>query len=312
MIFFAIIDKILSEVFILDIINTELNQFNATLKAELFTQNNQLSEKISDFVFSKSKLLRPKLIFLLSKALNKNISESIINLACATELIHCATLIHDDIVDNSELRRGKKTINYEFGNNLSVLSGDLLLSYAIQFLSKCENINCFKLFANSIKLMCEGEINQLFENNKIPTLQTYIKKSENKTAELFKASLLSLNEITNINQQQNINDFATNFGIAFQIKDDLLNITQNDNLKPSFSDIENGIYTAPIIYLQEINSNIENLSVEEIKNLIIENPQVIDKTKQLIENYKQKAISSIDFVENNQYKQEIIKIINLL
>ena len=296
----------------MDIINTELNQFNTILRTELFTQNNQLSEKIINFVFSKSKLLRPKLIFLLSNALNIPTNQNIINLACATELIHCATLIHDDIVDNSELRRGKKTINYEFGNNLSVLSGDLLLSYAIQFLSKCDNINCFKIFSNSIKLMCEGEINQLFENNKIPTLQTYIKKSENKTAELFKASLLSLNEVTNINQKQNINDFATNFGIAFQIKDDLLNITQNDNLKPSFSDIENGIYTAPIIYLQETNTNIETLSTKEIKKLITANPQVIDKTKQLIKTYKQKAIKSIDFIENNPYKQEIINIINQL
>ena len=296
----------------MDIINTELNQFNTTLKTELFTQNNQLSEKIINFVFSKSKLLRPKLIFLLSKALNIQTNQNIINLACATELIHCATLIHDDIIDNSQLRRGKKTINYEFGNNLSVLSGDLLLSYAIQFLSKCDNINCFKLFSNSIKLMCEGEINQFFENNKIPSIQAYIKKSENKTAELFKASLLSLNEIANINEKQNINNFATNFGIAFQIKDDLLNITQNDNLKPSFSDIENGIYTAPIIYLQEIIPNLENINAEEIKKLIITNPQIIDKTKQLIETYKQNATDSISFIENNKYKQEILNLINSL
>ena len=120
------------------------------------------------------------------------------------------------------------------------------------------------------------------------------------------------NEVTNINQKQNINDFATNFGIAFQIKDDLLNITQNDNLKPSFSDIENGIYTAPIIYLQEIIPNLENINAEEIKKLIITNPQIIDKTKQLIETYKKKATDSISFIENNKYKQEILNLINSL
>ena len=97
----------------------------------------------------------------------------------------------------------------------------------MKFLSNCNNIDCFKIFSNSLKLMCEGEISQHFTKGKLPTMEEYIEKSKKKTAELFIASLTSLCKITNKNEENALN-FATNFGIAFQIKDDLKNILETD------------------------------------------------------------------------------------
>lgn len=285
-------------------IEKELDTLNKYLKYNISDKTNQISDDICNFIFSKSKRLRPKLIFLFAKALNINISDKIYHLACCSELLHNSTLIHDDIIDNAELRRGKQSLNKKLGNNLSVLAGDFILSSAMLHLSKCNNIECFNTFSNSLKLMCEGEINQHFTLNKIPTINEYIQKSKNKTAELFNASLSSLCIIENVQNIKEISDFAINFGIAFQIKDDLANILQTDNTKPQLSDIHNGIYSAPVIFLQE-KVNIEQLSKDKIIELI-STKEIKQKTINLIEEYAKKAIASIEFIKDNQYKREII------
>lgn len=292
----------------MEIIRQETNKFNDILSKELFNQQNQISQDIYDFNFAKSKKLRPKLIFLFAKALNKDIDEKLYNLACAAELIHNATLIHDDVIDNADFRRGNLSFNKKFGNNLSVLSGDLLLSVAMKFLAKCENFKCFNYFSTSLTKMCEGEINQHFTINKVPAISEYIEKSQNKTAELYIAALSSLCELLQIKEIKNIQEFAKNFGIAFQIKDDLMNILSTDTSKPVNSDIFNGIYTAPVILLQNENIDLNIFKKEEITTLIHNNPKVLTKTIEIIAKYCQKAIDSIAFIEDNCYKKEILNL----
>jgi len=288
---------------VLNIIKNALITFDKTLSEYLSEKKNEISYDLSDFIFSKSKKLRPKIIFLYAKALEIEISEEIINLAICTELLHNSTLIHDDIVDDAIFRRGKQSLNKKLGNNLSVLAGDFLLSLSMDFLSKCNNIDCFKIFSNSLKLMCEGEISQHFTKGKLPTMEEYIEKSKKKTAELFIASLTSLCKITNQDEKNALN-FATYFGIAFQIKDDLKNILETDLLKPTLNDVQNKIYTAPVILL---NKNIENLSDEDIINLS-QQKEIKEKTINLIKKYADMAIASLNNISDNQYKQELIKL----
>ncbi|MBQ3641008.1 polyprenyl synthetase family protein [bacterium] len=292
----------------MDILTEEFNLFEQFLLNELSEKDSHIAIELKNFIFAKSKKLRPKTIFLFAKALGYEINEKIINLACATELIHNSTLIHDDIIDKSDIRRGLETFNHKFGNSLSVLYGDILLSLAMKFLTKCNNINCFNEFSSSMEKMCLGEINQHFQYKKIISIDEYIEKSKNKTAELYRAALTSLCHILNIKEIDKISDFAINFGIAFQIKDDLSNILTQDNLKPSSCDIENGVYTAPIIFLAEKYSDIEHFSTEKIKLLIKENPYALEKTINLIKHFEAKAIKAIDFIENNKYKQEILNL----
>ena len=288
------------------LVENELNKLNTLIISTLKDNSNNISDNILDYLTAKSKKLRPMLLFLFCKSLNIEITEEIYSLASAVELVHNSTLIHDDIIDEADTRRGRISLNAELGNGLSVLAGDILLASALLQLTKCKNIDTVNTFAQSLYNMCKGEINQNFTIGKILTMDDYIKKSEYKTAELFKAPLLSLCYLKDISEKDNIKNFAMNFGIAFQIKDDLLNIINTDTSKPVLSDIENGIYTAPVIYLND-EKNIEELRKEEIIELV-QNKQYVNKTTELIKYYALKAISNIDFIQNNEYKQEIINI----
>lgn len=289
------------------IIENELNLLNKSLENALNIVPEEISKDINNFVFSKSKRIRPALIFFVANAMNYKISNKILMLSAAVELIHNATLIHDDIIDNADVRRGRTSLNITLGNNLSVLSGDILLSAAMQLLSKLGDMEIIELYSFTLQKMCEGEINQHFSLNKIPTIEEYLRKTQNKTAELFAAALESLCIIENSNYRSDIRNFAINFGIAFQIKDDLDNILNTDEGKPSLSDIHNGIYTLPVILLAENIKDITKMNNEEITAELRKNPAILNKTQETINEYINKAIASLGFMQDNQYKESIIK-----
>ena len=290
------------------IVEKELGILNQYLVNSLVDDKNRISEDICDYLCSKSKRIRPVLVFLFAKAMGIELDDKVYHLACGVELVHNSTLVHDDILDNADTRRGKVSLNYKLGNNLSVLAGDILLSVALRELVKCGSVEAIDAFAEAIYLMCKGEINQNFTIGKIPTMEEYIQKSEYKTAELFKAPLASLCLIKNKLAKDNVLSFARNFGIAFQIKDDLLNILKNDPTKPVMSDIHNGIYTAPVLFLNDDINCVSELSENQIIEKLQANRKYIEKTVDLIKEYADKAIEAISFIEDNQYKQEIIKL----
>ena len=290
------------------LVQKELEKLNQYLVSSLVDDKNRISEDICDYLCSKSKRIRPVLVFLFAKAMGIELDDKVYHLACSVELVHNSTLVHDDVLDNADTRRGKVSLNYKLGNNLSVLAGDILLSVALRELVKCGSVDAIDAFAESIYLMCKGEINQNFTIGKLPTMEEYIQKSEYKTAELFKASLTSLCLIKDKSVKDNVLSFARNFGIAFQIKDDLLNILKNDPTKPVMSDIHNGIYTAPVLFLNDDIGNVINLSEEVIIDKLQSDRKYIHKTVDLIKKYADKAIEAISFIEDNQYKQEIIKL----
>jgi len=289
------------------LIENELQNLNKYIIGSLSDNKSRISEDISDYLSAKSKRLRPSLVFLFAKALGIEITDKIYHLACAVELVHNSTLVHDDILDNADTRRGKVSLNYKLGNNLSVLAGDILLSVALRELIKCGSLEAVDSFAQSIYLMCKGEVNQNFTIGSLPSMEEYISKSEYKTAELFKAPLTSLCLISNIKQTDKIHSFAKNFGIAFQIKDDLLNILKTDKTKPMLSDIHNGIYTAPVIFLNDDVKNVAVLSENEIVEKLQSNKKYITKTAELIKKYADKAVLEIEFIPDNEYKKEIIR-----
>ncbi len=292
----------------MNLVSNDLEKLDIALNNEIKKYSNSITKDICDFINAKSKRLRPVLIFLITKALNNDIDEKIINLAAAVELIHNATLIHDDIIDNAKIRRARVSLNASIGNNLSVLAGDLLLVMANRILNKFNNIDIFDVFSKSLSLMCLAEINQYFLLNKVPDFNTYIEKSKNKTAQLFIASIDSLCKILDIKECEALCSFALNFGIAFQIKDDLINILNNDTTKQAFSDVYNGIYTAPIIFLNNITGDVESLSKEEIISKLARYPEIIQKTYDLIRQYSLNAIASLKFISDNQYKIKLVEL----
>ena len=256
-----------------------------------------LNSRIREFLSSPSKRVRPLVAILYLKSLNLPISENHLELLSAVELVHNASLIHDDIIDESEIRRGKKTIYKEFESKLAVVSGDYILSVAMEKIADFKNFEILKNFSQTLKKMCIGEISQNFDKFKITGLDEYIEKSKNKTAYLFETALLTCAMLYESSPDfKKISDFALNLGIAFQIRDDLINILDNDCQKPANNDIKSGIYTAPVIFA----GSVENCSAG------------IEKTRDLLNNYIQIAKEQTEYLPKNKYSAALKEFLELL
>lgn len=262
---------------------------------DFYCGSDELQQNILNILKAPSKRIRPLLAILYLKMYGKEITYEQIEIQSAVELIHSATLIHDDVIDNSPKRRNTKTINNLYDNSLAVVTGDFLLSIAIQKLLNIKSNDILSFFSIAIKRMCLGEINQYFNKFKIINFDEYLDKCKYKTAELFIASLTSSANIAELDLN-NAKDFAKRFGIAFQIRDDLLNVMATDSDKPVRNDIEDGIYTAPVIF------------AKDIKNLT----NGIEKTKELLDNYFNRVKKCLNKAPENKYKQAIIELIEIL
>lgn len=253
----------------MDIINDKL--------CTKLTLKNPMLKELKSFLNAPAKRIRPLLSVLYLKANQKELTQNHYKLLTAVELIHNASLIHDDIIDNAETRRGHKTLNVIFNSKIAVVTGDYLLTAALDYINEIKLPLIIKKFTCTLAEMCQGEFSQYFDTNKIPTLDDYIKKTKQKTAALFMTALECSMIISNSDSENALN-FAENFGIAFQIKDDLTNILTTK------SDIKNGIYTAPVILSGSVN-----------------NP-AIEKTYSLLNNYICNALKYLNSLKNSPYK----------
>lgn len=274
-------DKIISP------IENELKNFEAKLKEVILNTDNFLTYDLEKFMFTSPKRLRPIFIFLFAKILKID-SPLVTNIALITELIHNASLIHDDIIDEEKVRRNNPTFFEKYGSKLAVLEGDLLLSLALEQISNT-NIEISRIFASKIKSTIQGEISQNENNNKITDIETYYKKTIAKTANLFLAGLEAL--FTLSKEDKDLYYFMKNYALAFQIKNDI------DNFKTNSSDYKNGNYTLPVIY-----SFMEN----QAKNF----EQYIEKSYKEVEKIAKSAIDSLEKIENSIYKKALIDLTN--
>lgn len=273
-----------------EILYTFKNEIDLVIEEMIMGLNLQepLKSKLLNLLNAPSKHIRPLVSFLCLKASSKNIDKQQILYQSAIELVHNASLIHDDIIDESTKRRKISTINNDFGNKLAVLSGDYLLAVALDKLLKLGNLRLIQMFSDTLKVMSVGEIYQQFNISKIPTIDEYIEKSSQKTAKLFETAVCG--SLLIAQSSFNGTEFAKNFGIAFQIRDDLI------NCETTQSDIKQGIYTAPIIFSQNIN-----------------NPQNgIEKTKDLLNNYINRAFEQLKYFDNDKYTKILEKLLELM
>ena len=235
--------------------------------SNLFTNSNNIYKELKNFLETPTKRIRSLITILYLKAngINPNI-----NLLVAGELIHNASLLHDDVLDNAKTRRNNPTLWTKFNPHISILSGDFLLSLATERLIKIENWKILAKFQNCIKKMSEAEILQYSLRNKIPTKEQYLEIIEGKTAELFVAILKSSCLEAKFQETQASN-FARNFGLLFQLKNDL-------EKQSASADLENKIYT--------------------LKDII-----GIEKTKVLMDNYQEEILKEIKELPQNIYSK---------
>lgn len=294
----------------INIISEELSLVDNELKRMLLSCKNSFTRQFFDFIFSNSKKIRSTITILFIKMIRGKITKKQLKLCALIELLHNASLIHDDIVDNSDIRRNKPSFKKLFGCRQAVLAGDFLLSLCLKELSEINNNDISLLFAKSLMNICNGEIVQISQEQKDISIENYIYKSEQKTAELFKTLLISSFLIENL---QNYVNFAENFGkffgIAFQIRDDIDDFCSSLEKNIISEDIQNGIYTAPVIYFLQENKE------KEIKILFKKNSSNSKYTSlanDLCSLYCDKALDLLSDFTDNQYKNVLIKLCNML
>lgn len=291
-------------------VSDELSLLESEIR-NLFKDETPLSLRLTQFLTAPSKRLRPVLGFLFFKALDGKITAEQQKILLAVELIHNATLIHDDVIDNSQNRRSESTINAQFDDNLAVVAGDYLLSVAMEKIIETNSIEVLQIFASALKRTCAGEISQYFTKFQVTSIDDYVKKSEEKTALLFWTGIVAGLIFSEKNSDESVQageEFSKNFGIAFQIRDDLINFLNSGDLKQGSDDLKSGVYTAPVIFaLQEDKNILDDLTVEKIKSA-----GGIEKTEILMDNYFDKAVCAMGNVEPSKYKTAILELIELL
>ena len=242
----------------------------------LFQADNSVLAEIDKFLKAPSKRIRSRFALLYLKANGVNVSDDIISVLTAGELIHNASLIHDDFVDSADLRRNDTTFHKKFNPRIAVLAGDFLLSLAGEVLISINNRYIDEKFYSVAKAMAEAEIEQQILSNSQPDKDAYLSICNGKTAKLFSVLVESCALLSNIDTVKAAK-IGELFGMIFQFKNDI---------EPSSAEIDkqNGIFTAIDIF-------------------------GIEKTNALIDNYKEEILGLITDFPNDMYRRELEELI---
>jgi heptaprenyl diphosphate synthase len=310
-------------------IYNELNAVEEFIRQNTRSRNKLLSKIVEDLFSAGGKRLRPALAIISARFGNYD-SDKIVSIAGAIETLHTATLVHDDIIDRSKLRRGKVTVSEKYGSDMAVYTGDFLFTKAVLMLSKGISAEKLEQVARAVKTICEGEVDQFEDRfNTDTTVYVYLKRINRKTAALF-ASACALgadaSECTK-NVLMPLSKFGLYFGMAFQIRDDIHDIllSSESTGKPEGSDAAKGVITLPVIYSMKGNKALKDriLSLKEkedsvcaeeifeIKKMIRE-AGGIEKSSTLLDKYIQKGLAMLESLPQNPYRTALEDIIKML
>jgi octaprenyl-diphosphate synthase len=298
-----------------------MQAMNQLIQTELHSEVVLVNQIGHYIVNSGGKRLRPLLSILTAKALNYQGNQHI-NLAAVIEFIHTATLLHDDVVDASNLRRGKQTANDLWGNEASVLVGDFLYSRAFQMMVNSQNMRVMAILANATNVIAEGEVLQLLNcHNPKTTEQQYLAVIRYKTAKLFEAAVSVGVVISQADDamEQRMAAFGMHLGTAFQLVDDVLDYSANSQElgKNVGDDLAEGKPTLPLIYAlkhsskaqqQILISAIEHGGKDQIKTVIdiINQTDAITYTAQAARAESQHALQALTPLPDSVYKQALM------
>ena len=235
----------------------DFTRLDAVIEQAIHSET-RLTREVGEYLCSTpSKRLRPALVLLSSHACGHH-GEEVIHLGASLELIHVATLLHDDVIDNAEMRRGRPSVNAQWGNNVSILMADFLYSKAFDLALSCLDPKALQIITHVTSRMCEGEMFQIQQDNRVLSVDDYFHIIRCKTANLFSAcmSLGAVLADSNKDRVAFLADFGLNFGMAFQITDDTLDYTAQDSHwgKDVGTDVACGKFTLPLIRTLEVAS----------------------------------------------------------
>ena len=251
------------------LVKDKLDQVNQRIKYKLASEINLIHQITNYHLKSGGKKIRPLLTLGSAKLCGYTEGDRDVNLAACVELIHNATLLHDDVIDNSDLRRGIKTPNVIWGNQSSILVGDYLLSRCFEMMVEDGSQEVLKLLSSTSSKIAQGEVSQLEYKSEIDVLEeTYFKIINSKTAALFAAATRVGACITNKNRKEKdaLESYGRNLGLAFQIADDALDYYSTNKIfgKEIGKDFYEGKVTLPAIFLHQKANLSERIFLEKI------------------------------------------------
>lgn len=296
------------------LITPELKALNELIASTLDSPNELMNRIVDNYLRTKGKQIRPILVILSAKLLG-DVNENVIRAAAAVELLHNASLIHDDVVDETKIRRNTPTINGIWDNHIAVLVGDFFVSSSLQLAMMTGDIRIINAIARLGKLLSIGELDQIycarFHNLTEPA---YMQTIERKTASLFMACVEMGGYAVGASDADiaAISEFARLLGLCFQIKDDIFDYYEDKNIgKPTGNDLREGKITLPLLHVLETDTSAlrpamlqlsqqEELSADDI-NRLIEYAKAnggIDYAYSTMESLKAQAAPILDRFDN--------------
>lgn len=239
-----------------------LGDVEARMRAQAEGYHPMLKDALNQLLDSGGKRVRPTVVLLASSMLNVERQLSI-DLAAAVEMLHTATLVHDDLIDDSKMRRGRPTLNATWNTPATILTGDFLFSQAAWLGAQVGSPEVMRMFARTLSTIVNGEITQIFERNSLTNREAYINRIYAKTASMFELAARAAVVLVSHKREygEPLRAYGYGIGMAFQMVDDILDFSSDaENLgKPAASDLRLGLITLPTLYYLEANPDDERL-----------------------------------------------------
>ncbi|MBK8782052.1 MAG: polyprenyl synthetase family protein [Anaerolineales bacterium] len=292
-------------------VTEEIKLVEERMRSQADEAHPDLRAALEHLLAAGGKRIRPTLGLLIGNMLGAPL-EKLVTLGAAVELLHTATLVHDDLIDGSLLRRGMATLNARWSPPATVLTGDFLFARAAILAAETDNLALMKLFSETLATIVNGELTQMFTSRGMINRDNYYKRIYAKTASLFEMTSRAASMVSPANEEsiEAMRDFGYQIGVAFQIVDDILDFTGDQSAvgKPLGSDLLNGLVTLPAIYYAEANP--DDVDVVSLPNggwtnndnmtRLVDNIRASDASKKAMleaEQHVERALSRLESME---------------
>ena len=320
------------------IVASDIRRLNKSIK-ELLGSDHPVLDTVAQYFFDVEggKKIRPAMILLVSRATNVDgalksnlanasdigVSNSQIRLAEVTEMIHTASLLHDDVIDLADTRRGVASVNSSFGNKLAVLAGDFLLARSSVCLARLRNVEAIELLANVIEHLVKGEVMQmknLIKNPDINAFDYYMRKNFYKTGSLMANSCRAAAVLEGHSPeiQEAVFDYGRGVGAAFQLVDDMLDFTSSEAElgKPVLNDLKSGLTTAPVLFAFDEYPKMLSLAARKYETPgdieeafeYVRKSDGLERTKDLAIQYSNMAVESALKLEKSPARDAMVQL----
>ncbi|XP_048728035.1 all trans-polyprenyl-diphosphate synthase PDSS1-like [Ostrea edulis] len=309
----------------------EIDHICSNINKTFSTQTSELREMAQYYFDGQGKTFRPLIVLLMAKALNihenniDNISQSQKQVSMITEMIHTASLVHDDVIDNSCTRRGKQTVDNRWGQRKAILVGDYILSVSSILLAQLRNEEVVKILSQVIEDLVRGEFMQLGSKEEPnDRFNHYLKKTFKKTASLIANSCKAVAVLSNCSEEVTrvAFEYGRNIGMAFQLIDDLLDFTSHESImgKPTAADLKLGLATAPVLYAAQEHRELNALIMRrfchegdvELARLLVAKSDGVYQTRLLAEAHSAAAIGLLDELKPSEARDALEQVASMV